>query len=188
MRPFQRVLLCLASFALASFGHAQTPSVDESITVMGFQSTDGLPKEVVNEYASLFRDTKLAGAPEPRVFVHYHATANTSIEMFVRVESPLTCSASGECQIDLYSLNREVATRLFSVVASNIAMDDRRSVTSKDGLIFPVLFTNVVISGQNNEARQTQQDARVLLGTAENASKAYGAEWAWDGKAYRAVQ
>ena len=67
-------------------------------------------------------------------------------------------------------------------------MDDRRSVTSKDGLIFPVLFTNVVISGQNNEARQTQQDARVLLGTAENASKAYGAEWAWDGKAYRAVQ
>jgi hypothetical protein len=143
-----------------------------AVRVVEFKEVSELPSIVSAEYQELVRDVSAADGEKPRFSVSYEKLRPGAPDgIFVRVNSSLTCSARGECQIDLFALENGGAKRIFSIVAANIGIfSAEKGADASD--VYPGLLTNI-------------PDNAPLSATSLKFLR-FGALWQWTPAGYKA--
>ena len=142
----------------------------EEVTVLGFERTSELPDRIAGNYEQLTSDSKEAGVPPPSFYVaYYDLQHNGEKDVFVRAENAISCSANGQCQIDLYARDDMGYRKIFSVIAQNIGLIASPTAPRNS---YPILLTNIPV-GQSFAERTLALDTSKV-----------GAVWRWNGKSY----
>ena len=124
---------------------------------------------MAGEYRQLFEDLKILEA-KADFFVSYQPLNREAKGLFVRVASPLTCSASGQCEVDLFKLDNG-PTKLFSIVAQNVGIEADDNSRATGDKKYPVLVTNIPPESIKSPNEQITVPAAAAV-------------WRWDGRAY----
>jgi hypothetical protein len=173
---------CIVLFLILPIGTAASEPASDKIAevrLIQFSDQKELPKGLEEEYRQLLADSEIAKVPPPLFSLSYiDLNQDGAKEVFVRVKSFLSCSASGQCEIDMFETRGGEYRKLFSAVAENIGLVEEpksRSTTSK---ALPAIVTNIPVSADLALAK-----APLRLDLSQGST-----EWRWDGKSYQPVR
>jgi hypothetical protein len=166
--------LMLSACLLCGPGVADSPS-KYPITLISLTERGPPPEKLTRFYSGIYEDSKITGDPEPVFFTsNVDMNGDGKKETFVRVESPLACSARG-CEIDVFAEPAGDPKKIFSVVADTIGYAQVPRPPSAD-VYYPPLVTDFTPPNTPPKIPNVSDD--------HLASSGAGQIWNWNGKAY----